>query len=388
MSHYQAQAAHAEKDYARPVNWRLSFSIFWRNQRNKWIGNPAFQRWAARFPLTRIIANRRAQELHHLTAGFVYSQTLSACAELGLFEQLHSGPLSAGDLASRTDFPLAGLETLLQAAAGIRLIEQLSDGRWILGELGAAMNANPGIGAMVEHHRHLYRDLEHPLALLRERQKGHLAHYWPYASGAREEQASQTYSELMALSQQFIADHVLNAYPLARHRKLLDLGGGTGAFARSCLERCHGLHATVMDLPEVTAHARSALPQQARLTFYGGDMFKDPIPTNADIISLIRIAHDHDDTPVKTLLKRLYDALPENGTLLLAEPMAKTPGAEAIGDTYFGLYLWAMGSGRPRSAEELAQMLREAGFDDIREHRSNMPCLVRILSGEKSNSNL
>ncbi len=388
MNHPHVEHADTQNEGAEPINWRLAFSILWRNQRNKWIANPTFQRWAARLPLTRTIANKRALELHHLTAGFVYSQTLSACTELGLFAQLQDGPLSTAELASRIDFPQTGLATLLSAAAGIRLIEQLSDERWMLGELGAAMNANPGISAMVEHHRHLYRDLENPLELLRERRKGHLARYWPYASGARAGEASQAYSDLMALSQQFIANHVLDAYPLSRHRKLLDIGGGTGAFARACLTRFPGLLAAVMDLPDVSAHARSSAPQQAGLTFHGGDMFHDPLPADVDVISLIRILHDHDDGPVRALLKRVYDNLPLNGTVVVAEPMAYTSGAQAIGSAYFGLYLWAMGSGRPRGAKELAQMLREAGFNDIREHRSNMPCLVRVLTGEKTNSNL
>ncbi len=52
--------------------------------------------------------------------------------------------------------------------------------------------------------------------------------------------------------------------------------------------------------------------------------------------------------------RRAHDALPPGGTLLIAEPMAGTPGAEAMGDAYFGLYLWAMGSGRPRSAAAYA----------------------------------
>ena len=43
-------------------------------------------------------------------------------------------------------------------------------------------------------------------------------------------------------------------------------------------------------------------------------------------------------------------ALPPGGTLLLAEPMAGTPGAEPVGDAYFGFYLLAMGSGRPAHA--------------------------------------
>ena len=64
--------------------------------------------------------------------------------------------------------------------------------------------------------------------------------------------------------------------------------------------------------------------------------------------------HDHDDAAALALLRAARAALPPDGTLLLAEPMAGTPGAEPMGDAYFGFYLLAMGSGRPRTAERAA----------------------------------
>jgi len=63
----------------------------------------------------------------------------------------------------------------------------------------------------------------------------------------------------------------------------------------------------------------------------------------------------------------------------VAEPMADTAGATAMGDAYFGLYLLAMGSGRPRSAASLTQMLVEAGFVDVRLVPTRQPLLAGVL---------
>jgi demethylspheroidene O-methyltransferase len=71
--------------------------------------------------------------------------------------------------------------------------------------------------------------------------------------------------------------------------------------------------------------------------------------------------------------------LPAGGTLLLAEPMSDTPGAEPMGDAYFGFYLLAMGSGRARSADELATLLRQAGFGRIRQRSTRMPLQTRLI---------
>jgi demethylspheroidene O-methyltransferase len=59
--------------------------------------------------------------------------------------------------------------------------------------------------------------------------------------------------------------------------------------------------------------------------------------------------------------------------------MAGTKGAEPVGDAYFGFYLLAMGSGRPRTAAELTRLLTAAGFGRVREARTARPMLARVL---------
>ena len=79
------------------------------------------------------------------------------------------------------------------------------------------------------------------------------------------------------------------------------------------------------------------------------------------------------------ILQAVRRALPNDGTLLLAEPMADTPGAEPIGDAYFGFYLLAMGRGRPRSARELTGLLQAAGFGRVRLLPTRMPLQTGLL---------
>ena len=138
----------------------------------------------------------------------------------------------------------------------------------------------------------------------------------------------------------------------------------------------------LFDLPAVAARAEArlaALGLRERTAVTGGDFHSDPLPVAADVISLIRVLHDHDDEAAVALLHAVRRALPSCGTLLVAEPMAGTPSAEPAGDAYFGFYLLAMGSGRPRRVEEITEMLREAGFSEIRPLRTQTPLLVRAV---------
>lgn len=351
------------------------------------VADPAFRRWAQGFWLTRWVARRRARALFDLVAGFVYSQVLLACVQLRLFERLAAGPLPAAELAATLRLPPEGARRLFDAAVALRLLVRRSGDRIALGDLGAAMVGNPGVTAMVEHHATFYADLRDPLALLRgELPPTAMAACWPYAgSGAPQDlpgAAVAAYSSLMSASQPLVADEVLDAYSLAPHQCLLDVGGGEGGFLATAAHRHPALRLMLFDLPAVAARAHrrfEALGLGARAATFGGDFLRDALPAGADVISLLRVVHDHDDAGVAALLRAAFAALPPGGTLLLAEPMAATAGAEAMGDAYFGWYLLAMGRGRARSAAELERLLRAAGFGRIRRCSTRLPLQTGLL---------
>ena len=372
--------------YTTPAKPRqsLTWRMRWHRWRNRVLSNPSFQRWAARNPLTRAIGHRKAIALHHLTAGFVYSQTLAALVELELLDVLAEGPTTTQEIAARKQLAEPATETLLKAGQSLKLVEHYQQGVWGLGELGAAMLANPGIAEMVRHHKHLYRDLTDPISLLRDRDGSALSKYWHYDAVLAGSGEPQVYSNLMSDSQAMIADHVLAAVDLKGCQQLLDIAGGTGAFARRALECADHLTATVLDLPAVASQGLEREPESPRLRFVGGDMFEGPLPLGADCVSFIRVLHDHDDERVQLALTNAFKALKPGGRIIVAEPMAETRGAESVGYAYFGLYLWSLGSGRPRTSAELTRFINEAGFEQVREQKSPMPCLVRVIVGHKA----
>jgi demethylspheroidene O-methyltransferase len=360
----------------------------WLAWRDRLLANPSFRRWAATFPLTRGVARRRAARVFDLVAGFVYSQVLVACVRLRLFAILAEGPQKLEALAPRLGLDIAAAERLLSAAVALELAEHRAGGRFGLGPLGAPMVGNPGVAAMVEHHALLYADLADPVALLRgESAQPHLARYWPYAATGEAQASSAAgvagYSQLMSASQPLVAEEILAAIPLRERICLLDVGGGEGTFLVSAARRVPGLRMMLFDLPAVADRARQKLAAEglaARVQVVAGSFHDDPLPLGADIATLIRVLHDHDDAGALHLLRAVHAALPPGGMLVVAEPMAQTVGAEAMGDAYFGFYLLAMGRGRPRSAERITGMLHEAGFVAVRRRSTAMPLQVRLIT--------
>jgi len=356
---------------------RRSFVELWAHWRSRLVANPRFQRLATRLPFTRGIANRRARALFDICAGFVYTQILTACVRLGVFERLVEGPLGSAAIAAEIELPEETTRRLMKAAAALKLLREWPGDRFGLADLGAAILGNPGVAAMIRHHALLYDDLSDPVALLRRGAGERLSNFWTYAR----EGDPQAYCDLMSQSQTLVAEDVLDAYDFSGRRRLLDVGGGEGAFVSAVARRVPRLELALFDLPPVAARAREILAQKglSRIEAYEGDFHADSLPVGFDAISLVRVLHDHEDATARALLARAYSALPPGGALLIAEPMAGVAGAERVGDAYFGVYLMAMGRGRPRTRQELTGMLREAGFSSVQTLTTPRPSVATAL---------
>lgn len=352
--------------------------------RSRQVARREFRDFAARFPLTRPIARRNASRLFDLTAGFVYSQALSVAVELDLFDQMARRPQSTADIAEIGEMSTASAHTLMRALASLDLAHQRPDGRYALGTLGAALVDNPGVLAMIRHHSLLYRDLADPLALLRTpKSDTELRRFWNYrdAEGS-EDDAAGRYSDLMAASQSFISAEIFSTYPIQSHSVVLDVGGGDGSFLLAVAGRTTKATLVMFDLPAVATVARRRLaahPLGHRIDVHGGSAFCDALPVDADLVTLNRVLHDHDDGDAQRLLANLHQSMSPGSRLLLSEPMSETDGTSAMADAYFGFYLLAMGQGRPRSADEIQTMLRAAGFETIRALPARQPLLSRSI---------
>lgn len=357
--------------------------------RDRLLTDPRFQRFAARFPLTRHIARRHERAAFDLCAGFVYSQTLLAAVRLGVLDRVRDGPLPAADLVARIPLPAARAALLVDAMLALGLLSRRSNARVGLGMLGGAIIANPSIAALVEHNALLYEDIADPVALLAdEKVNCRIARFWPYSresAAAVDAPAAASYSDLMARSQAMIAEEIIDAYPFAAHRRVLDVGGGEGAFLMAMARRCPALSLQLFDLPAVAERATARIQAEGltrRIAVVGGSFLSDPLPGDQDVITLVRVVHDHDDETIDRLLSRVRQALRPRGALVIAEPMSGVAAASRVADVYFAFYLLAMGSGRPRSAEALEQLLRRAGFSRFRRVPTARPMLVSLLVAE------
>jgi acetylserotonin N-methyltransferase len=151
---------------------------------------------------------------------------------------------------------------------------------------------------------------------------------------------------------------VAAAFDLSRFQHFVDLGGASGHLAQAVAQRYPDMRTTVFDLPAVAR----IFPQVA-----AGDFFVDPLPP-ADLYGLGRILHDWSEEKIHRLLKKIWEALPAGGGLLIAEKLLENVPAHMQ-----SLNMLIVTEGRERTAEEYAALLRVAGFTSIESRRTGTP---------------
>ena len=351
------------------------------------VASRGFQRWAARFPFTWRMVRSEGEAMFDLVAGFCHSQLLQAFVRLRMPQLLLRQEMSAEAIAEEIEVPLDRLQVLLAGCTALGLIKRRRAGRYALTTRGAALAGVPGLAGMIDHHEILYLDLADPVAFFRGHVETELAEFWPYvfgAKGATDLSTVAQYSQLMADSLVLVAEDTLDAVGFGNAHRVMDVGGGTGAFLTAIGLAYPDLSLTLFDLPAVVPAARDrfeAAGIQNRTEIIPGSFRDEGLPDGADLISLVRVLYDHSDETVADLLRSVYDALPPGGRVVISEPMTGGVVPQRAGDAYFALYCMAMRTGRARSSAEIMDLLRDVGFADIKAPSTRRPFITSVVTG-------
>jgi demethylspheroidene O-methyltransferase len=345
----------------------------------------------AKVPILRALISYEGNKIHEVMSGFVYSQILHLLINLGVFQFLKKEGRSLEEVGQFLELANERSLLLLRGGCALNLICCKRNKYWLT-RVGAQIVGVPGLMDMIQHNQILYRDLVDPVKLLQGKSETELSHFWPYVRKEEKKRkispkVSSEYSKLMQTSQRLVAEQTLQAYSLKGVKRILDIGGGTGAFLLAVKNKYPSIEATVFDLPNVINVAKGNHQEidgiEGHLTFCPGDFLKDDFPSNQDVICLVRVLYDHEDTTVELLLRRIYETLPKGGSLLITEPMSGGGKAMRSSDCYFSFYTLAMTTGKVRSFEEHKAILLKVGFSNIVKHVVSAPFITQVMSAKK-----
>lgn len=313
--------------------------------------------------------------LMQIATGFWASKTLAAAEELDLFTRLSgTSGTTAGELAQALGLHPRPAEMLLTGCAALGLLEK-ADGRYRNSPLAESFLVRgrpycfagfvrmldkrlyPGWGRLTEAirtNRPTTWDPDQQGSLFDGEDPAMLAHFW----------------EAMHAISTFTARALAEAVDFGRWHRLLDVGGGSGAFDIELCRRYPHLQATVYDLPFVTEIAAGKVAAAGlgdRIATAPGDFFADPaFPQGHDAILLSMILHDWGEARNREILRKCHAALPPGGAVLVSELLVNEDKTGPAPAALMSLNMLIETEGRNYTPAEYGAWLSEAGFADIR----------------------
>ncbi|KAF9600109.1 hypothetical protein IFM89_003656 [Coptis chinensis] len=143
-------------------------------------------------------------------------------------------------------------------------------------------------------------------------------------------------------------------------KRVVDVGGGIGTAVSIVVSKYPAIEGVNFDLPHVVQNAPSYLGVEQ----VGGDMFVN-IP-KCDAIFMKGIFHNWNDEHCMKLLKNCYEALPENGKVIIVDriiPTVVETDSAAKGLFQFDLMMMVHHhGGKERTEEEFKAIAKKAGF--------------------------
>jgi hypothetical protein len=176
------------------------------------------------------------------------------------------------------------------------------------------------------------------------------------------------------------------SYDFGRHRKLADLGGGTGSFLLAILSKYPALECTLFELPETARIARQVLsgnPLGGKVRVVDGDAFKDRIPQGQDCLILANVVHLFSAEHNLDLLRRIREQV-DSGTRLLLVDLWTDPThtKPAIAPILAGEFLTVTGEGDVYSLAEVKDWLAETGWKFVEQRELGGPASLIVAESD------
>ena len=279
--------------------------------------------------------------------GFWRTQTIRAAVELGVFDALPGCSF---------DLPEDSGRRLLRALEELRLVKREQDGQWHATERGALLS-----GSARDVVRHwsgeIYEAWIGLAEALRTGQPQFAARFgqayfdWIGADAERSRRDRSAMAAYAAEEYEGLAQRI----PVARHRTIIDAGGGDGAVLRQLLAVDERVAGVLMDMPQTVAGADDL---GGRIRLVGADLF-DPWPVEGDAIVLARVLHDWSDERALAILRRARTALESGGALYCVERILDPEGCAA---GLLDLHMLVTTGGCERTRAEFESLLADSGF--------------------------
>ncbi len=323
------------------------------------------------------------------------SRMLVTACELGIFDTLGKGKLSAHALAEKLQCDPEKLLLLLQLLVSAGYLRHHKGyysntrmaRRWL-------MSSSPvSIAPYIVHSPDIVAIWEHVPEVLFT---GKPAIRMPYEADASEPETQRLlvrhYTGLASLAIALGKEIVRRVRIPAKATQLLDVGGSHAGYSVLFCQKYPCLHATIMDIqPGIEAGQRTArlMKLEDRMSFICTDIVQDEFtsvyPASFDIALYFHIAHLMRPEVNQAILRKVAQTLKPGGVLVFVDQVTDQSHRSRLATLIVQFMALTMatvgGTCYPFSA--IKTWLEQAGMVEVRQHRLTMPGATLITAIKK-----
>ena len=310
---------------------------------------------------------------------FQAARVLRNTGILTIIEDAGSAGITIETIAEKAKLPVYGVRVLLESGLSMGLV-LINDNNYTLGKTGHFILHDPLTITNMDFVQDVnYKGLFYLEESIKTGKPEGLKEFGDWKT---------IYQGLSQLPEQvqkswFAFDHFFsdNAFPLVLPqvykngvKNILDIGGNTGKWAIASTGYSSNIHITIMDLPgqlNVAKATIDTLGLNERVSFLPVNILDETekFPKGFDVIWMSQFLDCFSETEIVSILKRCYDALDENGQVIILEPFWDRQKFEiaAFCLQQTSIYFTALANGTSQmySAETFLKCIEEAGFNII-----------------------
>ncbi|MEQ8344613.1 MAG: methyltransferase [Sneathiellaceae bacterium] len=311
---------------------------------------------------------KTAEEISTIAFGFMASKALFSALHVGIFDALAERPLELGALAAATGIQKRRLTTLLTALVSTGLVEK--DGDLFRNGAGAqdylVRKSRNYFGDYLRYQidRQMFPMMTELVPVLREGEAADAPDYEAWMADPEEAKLFSESQHSGSLGPGAVLARMVDLPDGAS--SLLDVGGGTGAFALMFAKRYPGLATYVLDFPNVCEVGKRFVAKAGmtdRVGFLPGNAIESDWPDEQDVILMSYLLGGVPADEVPGLVQKARAHLKPGGVLIVHDFMVDDDRSGPPLAAFWALqHMVFTPEGMSLTAGGVRKVMEEAGF--------------------------
>ena len=312
------------------------------------------------------------EDIGYLTRAFQQCRVFLTSFELDIFSVLGDSEISSEEIAVEIKADPRATDRLLNALCVTGAIKK-SKGKFKNSKTAAEslVKGKPGYQGGIMHSVHLWDSWTKLTDAVRA---GGLEKKSPVEEGTND--WFEPFIAAMHNRAMSEAPELIRGIDLAGVKRVLDVGGGSGAYSMAFASAKSDTLSTVFDLPHVIPMTQRYVEEgglEGRVETVTGDYNRDELPSGYDLAFLSAILHSNSPEQNISLFKKIYKSLNPGGRIVISDFIMGDDRTSPAFGTFFALNMLVnTTSGDTYTQSEIKDWIEQAGmtFVETKETRS------------------